>query len=217
MAVAPQNGRIEVTLDGVWVTPPTEHHSIAGIRAYLERLALEQQRILCAFVIDGQPVTPRQLSSQTETFSRIEAESIALDEVPLQILRTALDQAAQLHSRIESAFALICINDAPVARKIWWEIARDLKEPLLTLSLLPEEICGPANGRASFTQLRKWQLQQLATIVSDVDAAAHADTDGLLEALEKRLLPWLQSLQQCIGLWYETVAAGARFAAQGAA
>lgn len=214
-AVDPHWKQVEVTLDGFPVALPAERRTIVAIRAYLEALALEQQRILYAFAIDGRPANFSQPSGQLETFSRIEAETITLDEVPLQILRTAQTQVAQAVARIESALALICINDASAAREIWWQIARDLKEPLLTLSLLPDGICGPANGRASLTQLRKWQLQQLAAIVGDVDEASRSEeTSGIVRALEERVLPWLQGLTQSIGLWHETVAASSRLAAE---
>jgi hypothetical protein len=181
-------------------------------------LALEQQRILCSFTIDGQPANFAQPSNLPETFSRVEAETISLDEVPLQILRTAHSQTAQAFARVESALALILINDARNACEIWWQIARDLKEPLLTLSLLPDGICGPAHGRASLTQLRKWQLEQLAAIIRDVDESCRGEaTAALSDALESRVLPWLQSLNESIGLWHETVAAGSRRAAECAA
>ena len=200
-AVEPHEGQLEVTLDGLPVSLATEHCSLAGIRTHLEMLALEQQRILCSFAIDGRPVNLFQTSGQPQKFSRVEAETITLDEVPLQILRTALGQTVRLGDRTESALALICINNASAAREIWWQIARDLKEPLLTLSLLPDGICGPANGRASLTQLRKWQLQQLASLIREVNESCQAaDTAGLIQVLEKRLLPWLQSLSQSISL-----------------
>ena len=86
-----------------------------------------------------------------------------------------------------------------------------LKEPLLTLSLLPENQCGPANGRASLLQLRKWQLQQLGGIIQDVDAVADsADTTELSAALERRVLPWLENLHDSLRMFLETVLAGLR-------
>jgi hypothetical protein len=209
-----QAGQIEVTLDGLPVVLPADRRTLDGIRAHLERLALEQQRLLCALVIDGEPADLARTADEPEKFSRIEAETVALEDVPLQIIRTALDQIARLIGRLESALALICINDAPAAREIWWRLARDLKKPLLTLSFLPDGICGPANGRASLTQLRKWQLQQLAAIVREVDEAARGgDTCGLMRALEERVLPWLRGLNESANLWHATLAAGSRLAA----
>jgi len=54
---------------------------------------------------------------------------------------------------------------------------------------------------ASLTQLRKWQLEQVAAIIRDVDEACDsADTIPLSNALENRVLPWLQSLSELISL-----------------
>jgi hypothetical protein len=98
-----------------------------------------------------------------------------------------------------------------VAREVWWNLALALKEPVITLSLLPENACEPFDNRASLTQLRKWQLEQIAAIIRDVGEACHAaDTIPLSNALENRVLPWLQSLSELISLWHETVLAGSR-------
>ena len=79
------------------------------------------------------------------------------------------------------------------------------------MSLLPDNACGPANGGASLTQLRKWQLEQVAAIIRDVDEACHAeDTIPLSDALENRVLPWLQKLNELISLWHDTAMAGER-------
>ncbi|HXR45926.1 MAG TPA: hypothetical protein VN784_00665 [Candidatus Limnocylindrales bacterium] len=127
------------------------------------------------------------------------------------MLKTALQQADQARTWVETAITLVLINDVGVARELWWNLAKQLKEPVLTLSLLPDNACGPANGRASLTQLRKWQLEQVAAIIKDVDATCHGeDTIPLSNALEKRVLPWLQNLVELITLWHETAQAGAR-------
>jgi hypothetical protein len=105
---------------------------------------------------------------------------------------------------------LVLVNNGSMAREFWWSLTHELKAPLLTLCLLPDDICGPANGRASLTQLRSWQLQQLGNLIRDVDEACHSeDTILLSDALENRVLPWLQSLHEHISLWHQTVAAGA--------
>jgi len=94
------------------------------------------------------------------------------------------------------------INNLNQARELWWSLSTNFKEPLLTLSLLPDHICGPDNGRASLSQLRKWQLQQLGCIIQDVDEASRSeDTTALSDALEKRALPWLGSLLESMNLW----------------
>jgi hypothetical protein len=144
-------------------------------------------------------------------FCRIAAETVALQETFMLLLKTALQQADHVRECVETALTLVLINDPCVAREIWWNLAGQLKEPVLTLSLLPDNACGPANGRASLTQLRKWQLEQIAAIIKDVDeVCCSEDTIPLSNALENRVLPWLQELSELVSLWYETVMAGSR-------
>jgi hypothetical protein len=56
-------------------------------------------------------------------------------------------------------------------------------------------------------QLRKWQLQQLAVIIKDVDETCWSPTPmALSSALERRVLPWLDGLRATLDLWHETLA-----------
>jgi len=204
-------GKIEITLDGLPVLPPLEYRSLPAIRCYLETLALERQRILCSLSVDDEAMNLALPLVMEKNFYRITAETIPLEEKSLLALKTALQQADQARACVETAVTLVLINDVGVARDLWWNLAKQLKEPVLTLSLLPDNACGPANGRASLTQLRKWQLEQVAAIIKDVDASCHAeDTIPLSNALEKRVLPWLQNLVELITLWHETAQAGSR-------
>lgn len=202
--------KINVTLDGQRVDLPAERRSLNAIRAYLEALAMEQQRILCAFSIDGRPASLTQLPAHGNEFVSVAAETVDLDDLPRQLIQTALQQTAQAREQALEAVLLVLINEGVVAREFWWKLASDLKAPLLTLSLVPESVCGPANGRASLTQLRKWQLQQLAGIIRNVDEACWTeDPNYLSNALENRVLPWLDKLHESLDLWHKTALAGA--------
>jgi len=195
-------------LDGLLVGIPAGRRSLSSIRCYLETLAMEHERILCSFNVDTAPANPDQLGG---TFYRIEAATVDLDNMPLQVLQTALSQTVDARARIESAIAVVLINEGQTAREFWWKLAQALKLPLVTLSLLPDNICGPANSAASAKKLRKWQFQQLATIIRDVDEACWCeDVSMLSNALESRVLPWLRDLHDLIVLWHETASAGAR-------
>jgi hypothetical protein len=197
---------IEVKLDGTPIAIPSERRSFNAIRAYLESLALQQQRILCWLSVDGEAVNLTQPRTIAKQFSQIEAETMNLSEVPLQLIKAALLQTDIARSRVQTAVELVLINDGLRARELWWTLSTVLKEPLLTLSLLPETICGPDNGRAPLMQLRKWQLQQLGGVIRDVDRACSAEDNlALSEALEQRVLPWLNKLQESLELWHETV------------
>lgn len=202
---------VAITLDGLPVKPPAGHRSLGAIRCYLETLALERQRVLCSLNVDGEPVNLALPLIRDGTFCRVEAGTADLKETSGLLLKTALQQADLAREQVETAITLVLINNGHVARELWWSLARQLKEPVLTLSLLPDNACGPANGGASLTQLRKWQLEQVAAIIRDVDEACHAeDTIPLSDALENRVLPWLQKLNELISLWHDTAMAGER-------
>jgi hypothetical protein len=202
---------VEITLDGLPVGLPSGCRSLNAIRCRLETLALERQRILCSLNVDGQPVNLALPLLDRRICCRVEAETVALEETPVLLLKKALQQTAHARECVETALTLVLINDGQVAREIWWNLASVLKEPVLTLSLLPENICQPSDNRTSLAQLRKWQLEQIAAIIGDVDEACHSeDTIPLSNALENRVLPWLQSLSELISLWHETVLAGSR-------
>ena len=101
------------------------------------------------------------------------------------------------------------INESGWAREHWWNLVRVLNQPFLTLGLLPESVYGSNARGASLAQLRKWQLQQLASIIKDVDEACWSeDPAALSNALEYRVIPWLQGLQTSLELWHDTLAAG---------
>ena len=201
----------EITLDGLPVGLPSGHCSLNAIRCHLETLALERHRILYSLSVDGQPVNLALPLLNQKVFCRVEAGTVALEETALLLLKKAFQQTDLARECVETALTLVLINDGQVAREVWWNLALALKEPVITLSLLPENACEPFDNRASLTQLRKWQVEQIAAIIRDVGEACHAaDTIPLSNALENRVLPWLQSLSELISLWHETVLAGSR-------
>jgi hypothetical protein len=211
---------VKVLLDGQPIELPAERRSLGAIRTYLEALALINQRVLCSLQVDGVERHPAKSTAARSSvpnvaaktsLCRIEARTVSLREMPLRMLETALQETAQACAAVEAAVTLVLINEGAVARELWWDLARKLKEPLLTLSLLPESLYQPAPGCASLPQLREWQLQQLAAIIQAVDEACwQPDTTGLSNALENRALPWLNNLHATIQLWHQTVLAGVR-------
>jgi len=202
-------GEILVTLDCENVVLPPGRHSLNSIRSYLETAALGSQRVLSELLVDGSPVD-LSLPLELCIFSRVEAVTLPLDELPLLLLNTAGRQACRVRASVETALTLVLINPPAVARELWWNIAAQLKEPVLTLSLMPENLCRLCCG-TSFGQLRRWQLEQLAIIVQRVDAGCDSEHNiRLSDGLEKLVLPWLEKLQEHIHLWHEATEAGAR-------
>ncbi|HLH52389.1 MAG TPA: hypothetical protein VKY92_02045 [Verrucomicrobiae bacterium] len=198
---------LKVLLDGKPVDLPAQRRSLAAIRAYLEVLALDQQRILFSFRVDGSRVNLGAALPTQSRFKRIEAETLDLTQVPLQLIKTAMVQTAEAKTQVLSAVTLVLINEPGWAREHWWSLARVLNQPLLTLSLMPQNAYGSTANGASLTQLRKWQLQQLGTILRDIDEACWSDEPGALSnALEYRVLPWLNGLETSLELWHDTLA-----------
>jgi len=203
-------GTIQVTLDSETVVLPAGRNSLNAIRSYLESLALGGQRVLAVFAVDGNPLNLSLPLVDQGTFFRIDAETLPLDELPLLLLTLAGQQVGRARESTEAALTLVLINDPSTARELWWKIACQLKEPVLTLSLMPENLCRHCCG-TSFDKLRCWQLEQIAVIVRKVDGACDSqDNIQLSDALEKLVLPWLQNLDEHIRLWHDATLAGSR-------
>src|SRR5450756_1715798 len=114
-----ENDDIAIFLDGLPVDVPTGRSTPNAIRCYLETLALENQRVLCALHIDGYPTNLALPLPRFGKFSRIEAESVALDESILLLLKTAFQQVNHARECVECRLTLVLINNAPVARELW--------------------------------------------------------------------------------------------------
>jgi hypothetical protein len=202
-------GEILVTLDSEEVLLPTGRSSLGSIRSYLESRALASQRVLAEFAVDGCTVDLSMPLGKI-SFRRVDAVTVPLSELPLLLLATAAQQANRAHATVEAALTLVLINNPATARELWWNIASQLKEPVLTLSLMPENLCQTWCG-TTFHKLRRWQLEQIAIIVGKVDEACESqDNIKLSDALEKLVLPWLVKLGEHIRLWLDATQAGAR-------
>lgn len=202
-------GDIFVTLDEEVVFLPAGRNSLNAIRSYLETLALASRRVLSEFAVDGCPANLSQPLGQ-QAFCRIDAFTVPLDELPLLLLATARQQVGRARASVETALTLVLINNPATARELWWNLACQLKEPVLTLSLMPEDLCRLCCG-TTFQKLRRWQLEQIAVLVRRVDAACDShDNLQLSDALEKLVLPWLDKLGEHIRLWHDTTLAGTR-------
>jgi hypothetical protein len=205
-------GEIVVTLGAETVVLPAGHNSLDGIRAYLEMLALAEHRVLSAFAVNGQPVNLGLPLVHHGAIDRIDAETVPLEELPLLLLTTAEQQADRVRESVEAALTLVLINKPSKTRELWWKIACQLKEPVLTLSLMPENFCR-TNCGTTFHKLRRWQLEQIAAILRKVDSACETGNNiRLSDALEQLVLPWLQGLIENIRLWHDATLAGTRLA-----
>ena len=154
------------------------------------------------------------VQEKTKLFSAVEPAMA----IPSYILRRRQALEHELAEQSQSAEGLIdelksVYNEGQVGRESWWNLAVELKQPLLTLCLLPDITFEDGQAGASGTQLHKWQLEQLGMILKDVDEACWSEDSRVLShALEHRVLPWLHGLQVFLDLSYETALAGERAA-----
>jgi hypothetical protein len=207
--IVESSGEIVVTLDCEPVVMPAGRASLNSIRSYLESLALARQRVLGEIVVDGR-VVDLSLPLDHWSFRRVDAVTVSLSEQPLLLLTTAEQQAGRARAAVEAALTLVLINNPRTARELWWQVAAQLKEPVLTLSLMPEHLCELWCG-TTFQKLRRWQLEQISNIVRRVDAACDSqDNLRLSDELENLVLPWLDRLAEHIRLWLDATQAGAR-------
>jgi hypothetical protein len=202
-------GEIQVTLDCATVVLPAGRNSLNSIRSYLEAVALANQRVLGEFLVDGSAIEPG-LPWDKLSFRRVDAMTVPLTDQPLLLLTTARQQVEFARASVETALTLVLINNPFTARELWWNLAGKLKDPVLTLSLMPEQLCERWCG-TTFQKLRQWQLEQISLIVRRVDEACDSQNNiQLSDALEKFVLPWLEQLAEHVRLWQDAMQAGAR-------
>ena len=98
---------LQVMLDGQPVVVPSQRRSLAAIRSYLETLALEQQRILFSFRVDGARVNLSAMLPTQAQFAKVEAETLDLAQIPLQLIKTAMVQTKDARAQIVTAVSLV--------------------------------------------------------------------------------------------------------------
>jgi hypothetical protein len=208
---SPVRQRVQVLLDGAPIDSPENCRSLGGVRAHLEAVALKQHRIVYAFNVDGRPGDVQRLGEDGDFF-KVEAETVALDEMPLYLLSMAIHQLNRAYAQALSATDVLVTKDCCVAREFWWDLSASLRQPLLTLSLIPESKLGQSAG-ASQATLRKWQFEQLGAIISDLNEACWSnDVNVLRNALWARVIPWIESLQRSLDLLNQGMMGAAAFA-----
>lgn len=206
---APVPSQVRVTLDGQLVGMSQQiRASLPAIRAHLEALVLCQRRILHGLVVDG--VTPdlQRPAWSFDTSDNVVAATIRFDELAFQLLRLAREQVGQLRARGEAAVPLVLINEWPGVQRICWNLLPDLKEPLVTLGLLPElgrPTAGPLVAPAAICAS---QAQELGRIQQEVSGhCAFHDALASSDTLRHRLLPWLAQFHTMLAQLHEVTQA----------
>lgn len=207
----PLEHQIDVSLDGQSIALPTGMNSIRAICAYLSSLAQREQRIIAAFSVEIEPIYLAAIRPQKSPACRIAAKTAGAETLHLGIIQTALAEVEDVRQLVRGAITEVQLNDGYIARDQWRELGEQLQRPLDTLNALPRHFGQAMETQASPDQLRRWQFEQLSAVRNDVDEACRRnDAAAVLNALESRVMSWLNNLRDLLSLWRETLLLGFR-------
>lgn len=191
---------VQITLDGQAVQLPAKHgRSLQAIRSHLETIALKKHRVLFSLMVNGVPVSLGDSMSPFKTFQKVVGRTIPFSQLSFQLASVAGDQVNALHERVQSLALQVMINDWAKAEELWWDLLPRLKDPLLTLSFVPQSISALPNGdEISEKNVRRF-TDDLVRILEEIDAIIlRRELIELSNALEQQVLPWLRAIGHCI-------------------
>lgn len=177
----------------------TQGRSLRAIRAHLEAIALKKHRVLFSLTVNGAPVSLVDSMSPFKTFQKVVARTIGFNQLSFQLVGVAADQVNSLHDRVERLALQVMINDWPKAEAMWWDLLPDLKDPLLTMTFIPQVVEMLPFGEEIGPKAIKRFSDGLVLILQKIELIL--DRQELLElsnALENDLLPWLRGLGHCL-------------------
>jgi hypothetical protein len=192
--------KLQITLDGQPVALSIKQgRSLQAIRAHLEQVALKRQRVLFSLTINGTPVSLGEPLSPFKTFHKIAARTIGFDQLGFQLVAVAADQVNTLHERAERLALQVMINEWPKAEALWWDLMPELKDPLLTLSFIPQNVEVLPNGEEISPKALMRFTSDLVKILENIEEIlTRKELLELSDALENQLLPWLRGLGHCL-------------------
>jgi len=129
----------QVMLDGELVALPLhDRKSLRTIRQALESEALKRERVLVSLLVDGVPVSLQSVPAEVADFRFVAGRTVSIDFLGLELLVAARRQVMDLIERARLSALQVLINPPAGGRRLWQKLRLDLREPLLTLSFLPE-------------------------------------------------------------------------------
>lgn len=191
---------VQVTLDGQAVELSSKQgRSLQAIRSHLETIALKKHRVLFSLMVNGVPINLGDPVSPFKTFQKVVGRTIPFSQLSIQLVSVAADQVNSLHERVQHLALQVMINDWSKAEELWWDLMPQLKDPLLTLSFVPQSIAALPNGEEiNEKSIRKFAAD-LVTIFEQMEAIiARKELLEFSNALEHQVLPWLRAVGHCI-------------------
>lgn len=182
---------IEVLLDGRTISLPDETlQSLSTVRAQLELMALRQERVLSALMVDGSSLDLQQAAPANLDFRQVHGHTISLTSLRCQIATTALRHATSLHQKTEALVPMVLINDWEPMKTLTTHLRCDFQTLIALLGFLREldddtMPCQPLvdHWESAHIIVARW------TCVED-----QKDLIALSDWLEYSVAPWLKKL-----------------------
>jgi hypothetical protein len=141
---------------------------------------------------------PPDSGSNPPATTPVPAQAPGAAEISLELTRTVRAQLAVLERRLDTLQLLVLINEWPMAQRLWWDLAFDLKLPLLQLSFL-REISRPRLDQIRLdAQSMADVLDRIGLLYAEVEFILIQRTDlvELSNVLEYRFGPELHKLSR---------------------
>ncbi|HEY1171411.1 MAG TPA: hypothetical protein VGH19_08595 [Verrucomicrobiae bacterium] len=190
----------QVTLDGEVVALPVEERkSLRSIKCALEGMALQRERVLISMVVDGVPVSLQSTLKEKIDFRFVAGRTVSIDFLGLELLVAARRQVLDLIDRSRLNALQVLINPPTISRKLWQEMQPDLREPLLTLSFMPEIGLASVEGLPVMAPSLTALAEDLLALSRRMELLICEEQDVyvLSEGFEL-IVCWLENLQEAI-------------------
>jgi hypothetical protein len=190
---------LRVTLDGQAIElPGWLAHCLPAIQAYLEGIAVKNERVLWALEVNGCKVQLGDTGTPLIPFSRIHANTIPFEELSRHLIRAGRAKLKQLQDSMEEAALVVLINEAPVARRFWNIWKSQLEEPLFSLRVL-HELNGSRIHPIAGAGIIEQYIDTLESVIEQVEQLLPTDRRkrknpnilAFSQFLDDALIPWL--------------------------
>lgn len=197
----PQGPSIKLDGQPIAIASALKPNSLSEIVTQLERLAIQQDRVLCSLSINGIPVPLPAESLPHQPIRLVEANSIPIRAFAQQIIHAVREKIFVLEEQVHAILLLVLINEIGFARRAWGHLLPSFKAPLYQLSLLEELKNRAIEPLQQLSRNLKEHWNLIDGIHAQLDLVLHGEDaeQARLEfsdVLDRRLLPWLAELNR---------------------
>ncbi len=152
-----------------------------------------------AFTVDGTALSLHRSLEEISEYKVVAGRTAGIDFLGVELLSSARRQAHDLLERVREISLLVLINKPKAGAEMWLDLQPDLREPLLTLSFLPEISQISAEGLPVLTPSLIALTEELAGLSRRMDALTSLECDVLTLSEGFDLVQsWLNNLMEAI-------------------